>query len=47
VAEKGNVRQMLVSDARAHPRLTLEPTGNWKVTGPRGPETVAKPNRNP
>ena len=47
VAEKGNVRQMLVSDARAHPRLTLEPTGNWKVTGARGPETVAKPNRNP
>ncbi|MET0621200.1 MAG: bifunctional UDP-sugar hydrolase/5'-nucleotidase [Thermoanaerobaculia bacterium] len=41
VSEKGNVRQMLVSDARAHPRLTLEPTRNWKVTGARAPRTSA------
>ncbi len=48
VAEKGNVRQMLVSDARAHPRLTLEPTRNWKTTGLAGPgrPPAAKPNRN-
>jgi 2',3'-cyclic-nucleotide 2'-phosphodiesterase/3'-nucleotidase len=49
VAEKGNVRQMLVADARARPRLTLEPTRNWKVTGLAAPgrPPVAKPNRNP
>ena len=36
VAEKGNVRQMLVADARAQKRLTLAPTGNWKVVRPAG-----------
>ena len=33
VAEKGNVRQMLVADARARRSLTLAPTGNWKASG--------------
>ncbi len=28
--EKGNLRQMLVADARVKKRLKLEPTGNWK-----------------
>lgn len=31
LSETGNVRQMLVSDARARKRLTLAPTGNWKL----------------
>jgi 2',3'-cyclic-nucleotide 2'-phosphodiesterase/3'-nucleotidase len=33
VGEKGNVRQMLVADARARKRLTFAPTGNWKISG--------------
>jgi 2',3'-cyclic-nucleotide 2'-phosphodiesterase (5'-nucleotidase family) len=47
VAEKGNVRQMLVSDARAHPRLTLEPTRNWKVTGRARPREAEPESVNP
>jgi 2',3'-cyclic-nucleotide 2'-phosphodiesterase/3'-nucleotidase len=31
--EKGNIRQMLIADARAKKRLTLKPTGNWRATG--------------
>jgi 2',3'-cyclic-nucleotide 2'-phosphodiesterase (5'-nucleotidase family) len=34
VGESGNIREMLVSDARARKRLTLEPTGNWKLVKP-------------
>ena len=30
--EKGNLRQMLIADARAKKRLKLEPTGNWALT---------------
>ena len=33
VSETGNVRDMLVADARAKKRLRLEPDGNWKVVG--------------
>ena len=33
VAEKSGVREMLIADARARRRLTLAPTGNWKVEG--------------
>ena len=40
--EKGNVRQMLVADARAHPRLTLEPTRNWTVTGLAAPRPARR-----
>ena len=31
LGEKGNVRRLLVADARAKKRLTLEPTGNWAL----------------
>jgi 2',3'-cyclic-nucleotide 2'-phosphodiesterase/3'-nucleotidase len=33
IAETGNLRDMLVADARAQKRLRLEPDGNWKVVG--------------
>jgi len=33
LAEKGNLREMLVSDARAQKTLRLPATGNWKVRG--------------
>jgi 2',3'-cyclic-nucleotide 2'-phosphodiesterase/3'-nucleotidase len=35
LAEKGNVREMLVADARAQKTLRLAATGNWKVRGSR------------
>jgi 2',3'-cyclic-nucleotide 2'-phosphodiesterase (5'-nucleotidase family) len=35
LAEKGNVREMLVADARAQKTLRLSATGNWKVQGSR------------
>ena len=35
LAEKGNVREMLVADARAQKTLRLSATGNWKVRGSR------------
>ncbi len=31
--EKGNLRDMLVADARAAKMLRLEPDGNWKIVG--------------
>ena len=31
VAELGNIRDMLVADARARKGLRLEASGNWKV----------------
>jgi 2',3'-cyclic-nucleotide 2'-phosphodiesterase/3'-nucleotidase len=33
IGEKGNVRDMLVADARSRRRLTLAPSGNWKTSG--------------
>lgn len=33
VSEKGNLRDLLVADARAKARLRLEADGNWKVVG--------------
>jgi 2',3'-cyclic-nucleotide 2'-phosphodiesterase (5'-nucleotidase family) len=33
IAEMGNLREMLISDARAKKRLRLEADGNWKVVG--------------
>ena len=33
VSEKGNLRDLLVADARAKKRLRLEADGNWKVVG--------------
>jgi 2',3'-cyclic-nucleotide 2'-phosphodiesterase/3'-nucleotidase len=35
--ETGNIRRMLVADARARKRLALQPTGNWKLAGPSRP----------
>ncbi len=35
LAETGNVRDLLVADARAKKRLTLESDGNWKAAGAR------------
>jgi 2',3'-cyclic-nucleotide 2'-phosphodiesterase/3'-nucleotidase len=31
VKEAGNIRDMLIADARAKKRLKLEPSGNWKL----------------
>ncbi|MFY9552859.1 MAG: bifunctional UDP-sugar hydrolase/5'-nucleotidase [Thermoanaerobaculia bacterium] len=36
LSEKGNVRDLLVADARARKTLRLEATGNWKLLGARG-----------
>ena len=33
VSETGNVRDLLVADARAKKRIRLEADGNWKIVG--------------
>jgi 2',3'-cyclic-nucleotide 2'-phosphodiesterase/3'-nucleotidase len=35
VSEGGNLRDMLIADARARKRLDLKPTGNWKIVSER------------
>ena len=43
IGEKGNIRDMLVADARARRRLTLAPSGNWKATGAPARKKAATP----
>ena len=40
VGETGNIRDMLIADARARKRLRLLPTGNWRVVG-KAPEAAS------
>ena len=43
VAETGNIRDMLIADARARKRLRLEATGNWSVLGKPSEPSNARP----